>query len=926
MTRKLLPDPENAKVAVARYKELNGSLSKSKERALFELASHSRFLGNAAIKDPEILQRISSRDFLKDKKSLENFLNETTKLQSKVSSPEELMRQLRIYKYREFSRIVYRDIKRICSFSDVMEELSDLASSVVEASFIFFKKQLKLKKNNKFVVLAMGKLGERLLNLSSDIDLIYIYEAESNPDPIFKLAENLTKSLSAITEDGFLYRVDLGLRPGGGKSTVVVSYEGAVEHYFYWGDTWERAALIKARPIACDISLGNRFLKEIDSFIYKKSLDYASIEDLKDMKTKLDTVKKSDDVKLGKGGIREIEFFVQAHQLVNAGEFNELKGLNVLQCADKLNEIKILDNRTQKTLKDSYIFLRRVEHSIQIVDELQTQKIPLDNGSLLKLSKRVGLDNSRKFQKKYSETTQAVSEIYNKLFYDPSDKLEEEGNEFWKLADFLTEGNIKEEDARKTLTDLGFKYPDGAIDIISHLIDSKRGALTEKGRIFTRRVIPAFLASVIKSYDPDSALRNLERFISGIGWRTTIYAVLTENPEILKLLSRLFSTSGVLSNFLIKHPEYLDILTLKDVRTEYTKVDQMIDRLNEAVDDEKDYEDKLDALRHFKHVETLKLCLRDLNNEVDTVYVGKYLSMLAKAVLNVGFKLAISVTKNRKKKTNLKNMVILGMGKFGGNEMSYNSDLDLIFIYEGGDHETFSKLGQRIISIMSVPTGEGYCYKVDLDLRPSGRSGALVTSFESFKNYHKESAQLWERQALIRAVPVAGDKSLAKRVIKTVDNFIYQKHLEKDFYKEIDKLRVRMEKELANENFNKLNLKTGKGGLVDVEFVVQMLQLRYGKDNQNVRCRNTLDALEELKDKKIVKLADAKRLEEGYLFLKRMENLLRLLHDRSISELKESDFDRLTIELEEFKNTDDLKKNYRSITENIRKIYEGFFH
>ena len=478
-------------------------------------------------------------------------------------------------------------------------------------------------KYGQFFILAMGKLGGRLLNLSSDVDLIYVFKEKKETDCFFKLAEKITKTISAVTEQGFLYRVDLGLRPGGNKSTIAVPYEGAVEHYYYWGDTWERAALIQARPVSGDIGLGNRFIKDIDQFVYKKSLDYESIEDLKDMKVKLDQLKKLNDVKLGKGGIREIEFFVQANQLVNAGQFPELKRLNPMDCLEPLKIRNIVTPEEVEELRSDYEFLRRVEHNLQIVDELQTQKIPTDNDELLKLSKRLGLTSVKSFQKEYLKTTENVSAIYNKLFLESTQKIEEYGNEFWHLADFLTEGNISEEEAVDSLKKLGFENPNLAVDLISTLIDSKRGALTQKGRMFSRRVIPAFLGAVLKSYDPDVALLNMERFITSVGWKSSIYAVLLENPDLLNLLSMFFSTSGVLSNFLIRHPEYLDVLTQRYAQSDYSETGEMTKVLKELLDEEEDYEGKLNALRHFKHVETLKLCLRDLNREVDTVFVSQ---------------------------------------------------------------------------------------------------------------------------------------------------------------------------------------------------------------------------------------------------------------------------------------------------------------
>ncbi len=920
------PDPENAKNTVDLFKKFHKRLHSKKKEILYLLSSYSCFLGRAVIKDPEILDLLLKSDFLGKEKPFEKMVEEANDIAAQSKSAENFMSQLRRYKYREFARIVYRDIMDLGNFSEIMEELSDLAGGILEAAFKFFRKEIQIENNGRFVVIGMGKLGGRELNLSSDIDLIYLYEDSGNPDPFFKLAERITKSLSFFTQDGFIYRVDLRLRPGGGKSTIAVSLDAALEHYFYWGDTWERAALIKARPVAGDISLGEKFNKEIESFVYKKFLDYASIEDLKDMKTKLDRLHKKQDVKLGKGGIREVEFFVQALQLVNGGAINDIREKNTLKALEKLFQNRMIEKDVFLSLTSSYLFLRKVEHAIQLVDEIQTHKIPEGPNGLQKLAKRVGFKDKTEFEKEYKKKTSQVSKNYDQLFYEPSRRIEEEGKEFWELADFLTEGHVAHDEAKENLRKLRFKYPETAIELIDVLLDTKKGGLTQRGRSFVRKIIPAFLSKVINSPDPDAALRNLERFISGIRFRTSIYAMLAENPEMLELLSRLFATSGYLSSFLIKHPEYLDLLTLKDVWKEFGSKEEMAEELKRVVNEEEEFEGKLDALRRFKHVETLKLCLMDLHREVEPFYVGNYLSMLAESVMEASLVLA-SETIGRKPrgKNNASDMVVLGMGKLGGREMSYNSDLDVIFIYEGDDHEFFSRLGQKMISVLSTPTGEGFAYKIDMGLRPSGRSGALVSSFESFKEYHEDRAKLWERQALIRARPTAGNIDLGKRVMKTVEYFVYGKPLNEDFYREIHHLRSRMEKEIAKESKVKLNLKTGRGGIVDIEFLIQMFQLRFGRNYENVRKQNTLEALQGLRECGLIEERVFSVLEEGLNFLKKLENLLRLFHDGSTNELYESDFHKLALELEIKDSSNKLKEIYLSKTDEIRKIYEECF-
>ena len=513
------------------------------------------------------------------------------------------------------------------------------------------------------------------------------------------------------------------------------------------------------------------------------------------------------------------------------------------------------------------------------------------------------------------------------LFFDPGVELEEKGREFWEVADFMAEGNVNREEAISTLGNLGFSAPDDAIEIISSLMDPQRAGLTERGRMLSRKVIPAFLSNIIKLSNQDAALLNLERFISGLGSRMSVYFLLSENPKIIPMLSRLFSRGGMLSDFLIRHPEYLDSIILKDVTQFYDSKDAMAQALGEAVSEEEFFEDKLNALRSFKHIESLKLCFKELSEDLEPIYVGKYLSMVADVVMDSSLELAKDALKcSPGKRKLLDNMVVLGLGKLGGGEMSYVSDLDIIFIYEGDDHELFSKYGQRFISNLSVYTSESFCYKVDVELRPSGNSGTLVASLEAFEEYHNSSAQIWERQALVKARAVAGNRTLGEKVMKIIENFVYAKELAPDFPEEIHRLRGRVEKELANETESRFNLKTGRGGLVDIEFLIQMLQLAHGPANPELRTANTMEAIGALYGAGLIKTDEALTLGEGYLFLRKMGNLLSLFNDRSKNEITRDDFDRMAPEFGGSGGEGGfLMSEYARVTGDIREIYNRYF-
>jgi len=453
----LLPDEENACLTVERFREINGRLSGEKEKVLRAISSHSRFLGNSIIRNPRALNVLTNEKALRRKKTISSHRTPLGSIVRNSQDSERLSERLKEYKYTELSRIIYREILGLCTFRQTMEEISDLASSVVRAVLDSYRSRIDGGDQFEFVVLGMGKLGGRLLNLSSDIDLVYLYRGEEYARQIFTLSSSVTRTISSVTPGGFLYRVDLGLRPGGSGSPVAVSIDAALEHYYHWAETWERAVLLKATPVAGDIELGREFLGDLEPVIYRKLLDYESIEDLKDMKVRPEGIRKANDVKLGRGGIREIEFFVQATQLMSGGAVKKLRGLmNTLDGLSTMATTGFITEQVKEEMEHCYLFLRKVEHSIQLWDELQTHSIPTEENSLARLSRRMGFEMTADFKAAYEEITSLVVKNCGNLFSDPGVELEEKGREFWEVADFMAEGNVNREEAISTLGNLGF--------------------------------------------------------------------------------------------------------------------------------------------------------------------------------------------------------------------------------------------------------------------------------------------------------------------------------------------------------------------------------------------------------------------------------------------------------------------------------------
>ncbi len=825
-------------------------------------------------------------------------------------SAERLMTALRRLKRREILRIAARDLLGLADLTATAAALADLAEAALEGAYRGVDARLAREYGTpdaEFAVLGMGKLGGRELNFSSDVDLVYIassFNGETTgpkriPYELYftRLAEGITRAMGAVTADGFVFRVDLRLRPEGGVGGLVVPLRQAELYYESWGQTWERAALIKARPVAGSRDLGDAFLRMVEPFVYRRYLDFTAIEEIRALKRRIDAEVRrggqaTSNVKLGIGGIREIEFFVQAIQLIHGGRTPSVRSRGTLAALEALTGRGLVRERDAKALADAYVFLRTVEHRIQVVAERQTHLLPSAPEETARLARRLGFSAPEAFRARLTEVTGTVSSIYRGLFKDAQESAEDTR---WQE---LLSGGLADAEVETRLAAAGFAEPALARENLRRLSEGAGTArASERSRRRLRQLAPRLLAGVAASPDPDMALAKLESFIAAVGARSTYYALLQENPGTLALLVKLFGTSEFLATLLIQRPELLDALLAPDANPPVKAPAAMAGDLARVLAEADDYEAQLDALRRFRHLEVLRIGLADVAAALDTLEVTAQMTALAETCLSAALDLAAEVLASRYGHPTTPH-VVLGLGKLGGGEMNYASDLDLLLIYgEVGEtapppggrilthHEYFAKLVQRTASILTTPTREGIAFHVDMRLRPSGNQGPLVTSMANFERYHSESAALWERQALIRARTVAGDTGLARQVEAIVARFVYERPLPPDAAAEIHRLRTRMERELANEGRGRYNIKLGRGGLVDIEFLVQYLQLERGRDLPGVRTPNTLEAIGRLEAAGALPAADAAALAGSYRFLRRLENRLRIVHDRSINDL-----------------------------------------
>jgi glutamate-ammonia-ligase adenylyltransferase len=832
-------------------------------------------------------------------------------------SREALQSRLRVHRRRELVRIGGRDLLGLCPVDDTVRELSALADGVIAAAVAGTRRRLAEEWGGDpdvpFVVLGMGKLGGAELNYSSDVDLVYVYERDEElpsgrtaREFFVRLAEEVTRVVAEVTAEGFCFRVDLRLRPGGTEGPLAVSLPAAISYYETWGQTWERAVWLKGRPVGGDVALGAELLRQLEPFVYRRFLDFATLDDLKAMKRRVDASLRGPDardrdVKLGRGGIRSVEFWVQAQQLVHGGKDPRLRVRATLPALERLAACGYADPELVRTLAAAYRFLRDVEHKLQIVHERQTQRLPTDPEERAYLARRLrlfGPDPAAAFQAAYETHTRAVDAAFSALFHGAEEeRRRDERPELAALFDELEQP----EASRGHLERLGFRDPVAAYDDLRLLRDGPAHAPSSpRRRAALTALAPALLGEIARSADPDRALHLLASFIASIGARTSYLHLLLENPGVMRLLVRLFATSEFLSRYFLRHPELLDSLVRADlvrlVRSRDELKAELFERLAAVGDD---FESELDVLRRFRHEEFLRIGVHDIQGELDAVGVSSQLSLLADVCLEA----AIAVARRdvcRKlglpPQAPTENLAVIAMGKLGGEELAYHSDLDLIFVYDSGDaalwpagvapHEVFTRLAQRTLSVLQTPTREGFVYKIDTRLRPSGNKGPLVSSVEAFETYHRTEAALWERQALVKARAAIGPLKLREHLEATIARVVYGRGLTPDEAREVASMRERIAAERGADE-GRVNIKTDPGGLVDVEFLVQMLQLAHGHAEPRLRVRSTRAALDALADTGLLPADDARALREGWAFLQQLGARLRIERDQPVEALDE---------------------------------------
>ena len=887
---------------------------------LLQIFSTSQHLSDLLVADPESfdLLRLTEGQPVARQALVEDIVSEVAALEHEQA----LVRALRRFKRREILRIAYGDIVRGHSLQTVTTQISHLADAICEAALAGAWRKLVQQRGQplgfdgrpaRFVVLGLGKLGGVELNYSSDIDLVFLYDHDGQtnaPRPVAnaeffdRLAREFVRLLTEPTELGAAYRVDLRLRPEGQRGPIAISLAGALHYYDLRGRTWERQAYIKARPVAGSLALGREFLAQLEPWIYRRYLSRSDISGIKALKRRIDQQARrggapARNVKTGHGGIRDVEFVIQFLQLLNGGDLPALRTGNTLEALAQLEKVGCLSHQERSLLEGNYSFLRKTEHRLQIMFDLQTHLLPEPPDELRKLALRMGYQDTAKrsaleaFESDYRAKTDLNRRILDHLLHDAfSDDAETEAE-----VDLVLDPDPPEPRVLEVLGKYPFRDVKGAYRNLMALGEEKIGFLsTRRCRHFLASIAPQLLQAVASTPDPDSTLVNLDKVSDSLGGKGVLWELFSFNPPSLRLYVELCAYSAYLSGILISNPGMIDglmdSLVLDKLPTpEFLR--QTLDELCYAAED-------LDPILHsFKNDQELRVGARDILGKEDVVASTVALSNIADACLE---RIAAHETQRLVARFGQPTvgpdasqgkpceLVILGMGKLGGREMNYHSDLDIVFLYEADGHtvhehpgarqETttnqhfFSELAQRIIKTTSRLSPYGRLYEVDARLRPTGKSGTLATSLDEFARYFAQGAgQLWERQALCKARVVVGSPAMSGLAVGIVGRAAFEHPWHPQDADEIRRMRRRLEETVSGGD-----VKRGPGGIVDVEFLVQMLQLKHGRRDPQVRSPNTLAALSALAEGGHLARDDYQFFVESYRFLRTLEGRLRLMN------------------------------------------------
>ena len=786
----------------------------------------------------------------------------------------DVMSSLRIAKSEAALLIAMADITGAWPLERVTDALTSFADACVRTCIDWLLRNaaargqiLKAPEEAKvegsgLVVLGMGKYGSRELNYSSDIDLVVFYEPGQLPlkegldDSGFfvRLTKDLVKMLQERTADGYVFRTDLRLRPDPGGTPVAVSLPAAESYYESRGQNWERAAFIKARAVAGDFEAGARFLQMLTPYIWRKNLDFAAIDDIHSMKRQIHAVGghsvvavAGHNIKLGRGGIREIEFFVQTQQLIAGGRDYDLRGKQTCAMLDELAAKQWIAPETAEELKEAYRFLRTLEHRLQMIEDEQTHSLPLLDADLDRVACFMGFADRENFAKALTSRLECVRDHYTKLF-ETAPPLGEEG------GSLVFTGTEDDPETLETLRSLGFTRVSEMSEAIRAWHTGRFPATrATRSRELLTSLMPSLLRSLSRTSNPDTAFDRFDRFLTGLPAGLQLFSMFYSNPHLLDLLAGICGTAPRLANYLSQNPRVLEAVVDPDFFKVLPSRDVLNLSLREELGHAEDYQDILDFARVWAREYRFRLGVRVLSGSADAEEAGPAYAALASELVAALAPAAEARVAEKHGRVPGGRFVIVAMGKLGSEEMSAASDLDLIMIYDAdaeaaSDGERplhaaqyYARVCQQLINALTAPTAEGKLYEVDMRLRPSGNAGPIATSFASFVAYQETEAWTWEHMALARARVIAGPDDLKEKVGNAISQTLTRRRDRAKIAADVADMRARIAKE--HKSADPWELKHVRGGLVDIEFICQYLQLVHGEAHPELLNTHTRTAL-----------------------------------------------------------------------------------
>ncbi len=861
----------------------------AERRALLRrVGAASDFVVQQALRDPQMLLELAASGELERALKAGEMRAQLAARLAECADEEDLARRLRRFRNRQQLRIIWRDLSRQADLIETCRDLSEMADICIDLAYHWlypkhcaqFGTPIGRRSGTPqhMVILGMGKLGAHELNLSSDIDLIFGYpeggETEGvkrsldNQEFFIRLGQRLIKALDVITVDGFVFRTDMRLRPYGSSGSLVFSFNALEQYYQDQGRDWERYAMIKARVVGGDQLAGAQLLEMLRPFVYRRYLDFSAIEALRGMKQLIQQEVRrkgmSENIKLGAGGIREVEFIAQAFQLIHGGRDLSLQQRSLFAVLDTLRDQGYLPAAVTDELRDGYAFLRYAEHALQAIDDRQTQMLPDNGQDRARVAFIMGFDSWQAFHERLMHWRGRVDWHFRQVIADPDEDAEiaedeSVGGEWLPLW-----GDVQDEAAAcRQLAEAGFVDAQAAWQRLAGLRSGNQvRAMQRLGRERLDAFVPRLLAQAVEHSNPDLVLERVLPLVEAVARRSAYLVLLTENPGALQRLLTLCAASPWIAEQITRFPLLLDELLNEGRLFKPPLAPELAAELRERLMriPEEDLEQQMEALRHFKLAHRLRVAASEIAGSLPLMKVSDYLTWLAEAILEQVLVLAWRHTVSkygapRRADGSIcdPDFVIVGYGKVGGIELGHGSDLDLVFIHDGDPHaetdgvkpidgaQFFNRLGQRIIHLLTTQTNSGQLYEVDMRLRPSGAAGLLVSSLGAFQRYQENEAWTWEHQALVRARVLVGCPRVGK-AFEAVRAQVLGRERDLDTLRgEVSEMRAKMRDNLGSkataagtaanafEASASFDLKQDAGGIVDIEFMVQYAALAWSR-------------------------------------------------------------------------------------------------